>query len=221
MSENGIVPAVVIDLDDPEKLDRVRVRYPHLQDQPSDWARMCASMAGKGRGSHFIPEVGDEVLVALEQGNVRRPYILGALWSAQDTPPPTQGKATDNNLRFIRSRAGHQITLDDTPGKERVVIVDKDNSRQIVLDSANKKIQILCDDGDVEVRAPSGRVDVQAKDVSVKATSSVTVEGLTVEIKASGTLKLEAQGALSLKGATVSVAGDALTEIKGGLVKIN
>lgn len=233
---NGIVVGIVCDLDDPEKLGRVRVKYPHLNQQESDWARVCAPMAGKNRGAFFRPDVQDEVLVALEHGDVRRPYILGAMWSTEDTPPPAQGQQTENNWRFVRSRSGHQIILDDTPGKEQIVLVDKDGKRRVVIDSANRKIQVVCDEGDVEVKAPTGKVDVQAQDVAVKATASVKVEAVTIEIKASGTMTIEAQASLSIKAPSVSVEGtgqaefkapvvsvngSATTQIKGGLVTIN
>src|SRR5690242_926559 len=103
---NGIVIGLVKDLEDPQNLGRVRVTFPYLDDQLSDWARLVTPMAGKDRGVFFRPEVGDEVLVAFELGDVRRPYVLGALWSTTDTPPPDDGKAKDNNWRFIKSRKG-------------------------------------------------------------------------------------------------------------------
>ena len=78
---NGIVIGLVTDLADPENLGRVRARYPYLGDEISDWARLVTPMAGKDRGVFFRPEVGDEVLVAFELGDVRRPYVLGSLWS--------------------------------------------------------------------------------------------------------------------------------------------
>jgi uncharacterized protein involved in type VI secretion and phage assembly len=189
-TSNGIVIGLVIDLKDEENIGRVKVRYPHLEDQPSDWARIAAPMAGGGRGAFFRPEVGDEVLVAFEHGEPRRPYIIGALWSKADPPPPDDGNAEKNNWRFIQSRSGHIILLDDTQGKEKIVIVDKDNKRKVVIDSANSKIEVICDQGDVEVKAAAGDVKVEAVNVSVKATAE---------------LKLEATGNVTIKGAMVNI----------------
>src|SRR5215212_313772 len=98
---NGIVIGLVIDLKDEENIGRVKVKYPHLEDQPSDWARLASPMAGNKRGTFFRPEVGDEVLVAFEHGEPRRPYIIGALWSKVDPPPPDDGDTEKNNWRFI------------------------------------------------------------------------------------------------------------------------
>jgi uncharacterized protein involved in type VI secretion and phage assembly len=188
---NGIVIGVVSTLDDDSSLGRIKVRYPHLGNVESDWARLSSLMAGPQRGTFFRPEVGDEVLVAFEHGDPRRPYILGSLWSQADLPPPDDGNKTANNWRFIRSRSGHIILLDDTAGKEKIVLIDKDSKRQVIIDSANQKIQVLCDAGDIEIKAPSGKISIEAREISVKATTTLNLEGT------------------------------ATTNVKGGMVNIN
>ncbi len=187
---NGIVIGLVTDLEDPENIGRVRVSYPYLGDETSDWARLVTQMAGKDRGMFFRPEVGDEVLVAFELGDVRRPYILGSLWSTTDTPPADDGQAKQNNWRFIKSRQGHIVKLDDTAGKEKIEIIGSDGQRQIVFDIAKQKIQVTCDSGDVEVSAAAG---------------SVKVDAMTVEIKASKDMTLQASGSMTIKGTTVAI----------------
>lgn len=187
---NGIIIGLVSDLADPENLARVRVSYPYLGDVNSDWARLVTPMAGKDRGILFRPEVGDEVLVAFELGDVRRPYILGSLWSSTDTPPPDDGNAKQNNLRLIKSRNGHKVILDDTKGKEKIEIIGSDEKRKITFDISGKKIQVTCDSGDIEISAPAG---------------TVKVDGQTVSVKASGDMTLEATGTMTIKGATVNI----------------
>jgi uncharacterized protein involved in type VI secretion and phage assembly len=186
----NIVIGTVASLDDPDKLGRVRVKLPYLKNELSDWARLVSLMAGGGRGTFFRPEVGDEVLVAFEHGDPRRPYVLGALWSSQDQPPADDGRQTQNNWRQIRSRSGHVIKLDDTKGAERIELIDKDGDRKVVIDSAGKKIQVVCQSGDVEVTAPSGSVTVNAQSITLKASSSIDVQ---------------AGSTLTLKGATVNI----------------
>jgi uncharacterized protein involved in type VI secretion and phage assembly len=188
--ENGIVIGIVTTLDDPQRLGRVRVRYPDLNDQPSDWARLVTPMAGADRGLFLRHEVDDEVLVAFEHGDPRRPYILGGLWSKADKPPADDGQPTENNWRFIMSRSGHLIKLDDTEGQETIEIVDKDGARRVVIDSAARKIQVICESGNVEVKAGAG---------------SVTVEAVSIEVKATGNMTLEAAGTMTIKGATVNI----------------
>ena len=176
--ENGIVIGVVCDLNDDDNLGRVRVRFPHLDGEMSDWARLSSPMAGAGRGAFFRPEKDDEVLVGFEHGDPRRPYILGSVWSQVDQPPKDDGNKTQNNWRFIQSRSGHILKLDDTSGKEKIEFIDKDGKRRIVIDSANRKIQILCDSaaGDIEIKAPASDVKIEAATITVKATTSLTLE---------------------------------------------
>jgi uncharacterized protein involved in type VI secretion and phage assembly len=188
---NGVVIGTVSSLEDDENLGRVTVKFPYFDREESDKARLATLMAGKGMGTYFVPEVGDEVLVAFEQGDPRRPYILGCVWSKPDPPPKTDGKPKDNNWRFIQSRCGHIFLLDDTAGKEKIALIDKDNKRQVIIDSGNNKIQVLCDLGDVEIKAPTGSVTIEAKSITLKATVDLNLSGTTV------------------------------TEIKGGIVKIN
>src|SRR5690606_22829651 len=123
---NGVVIGVVTNNNDLEGLGRVKVRYPSLGMLPpveSDWCRIAAPMAGPMAGWYAIPEINDEVLVAFEHGDPAYPYVIGGLWNTMDRPPkPSQavvigGKVTK---RILRSRSGHEITLDDTIGKESI-----------------------------------------------------------------------------------------------------
>ena len=85
----GVYSASVLDNHDPEGLARVRVRVSGLADTTGGnelWARVATMMAGRNRGTWFMPEAGDEVLVAFERGDLRVPYVIGALWNAKARP---------------------------------------------------------------------------------------------------------------------------------------
>jgi uncharacterized protein involved in type VI secretion and phage assembly len=183
--DNGITVAIVTSLDDPEKIGRVQVRFPHLDDQRSYWARLVSLMAGPSRGAFFCPEVNDEVLVALEHGDPRRAYVLGGVWNKPDPPPPGDGQPAQNNWRFFRSRSGHVLKLNDTSGSETIEIIDKDGSRKLVIDSASQKIRLACDAGDIEVAAQAGTVTVTARDIHIHADAGL-------ELKAGTTLTIQA-----------------------------
>ena len=186
--ENGILVGIVTDLDDPDNLGRVRVRFPYLGDQLSYWAKISSPMAGKSRGFFFRPEKEDELLIAFEMGDPRRPYVLGALWSKVDPPPEDDGKKSDNNWRFIRSRSGNIFKFDDTDGSDRIEIIGK--KTKIVLDSSGDKIEITCETGNIEIKAPAGKLQLSATDIEVKATAS---------------MKLEAQGETTISGSVVNI----------------
>ena len=177
---------------------QVKVIFPHLGGVESGWCPVVTPMAGPGRGFVFLPEVGDQVLVALESGDASRGFVLGGIWSGTQNPPKGDGNPAANNLRFVRSRSGHQVVLDDTQGAERIEVVDKDGSRRVVIDSAGGKIQIVCDSGDIEVTASSGTV-------TIKASGTLDLEGQTVTVKSSGDLTVQAGGTLTLQGTTVNI----------------
>lgn len=189
--DNGIMIGIVTSLEDKEDHGRIQVKYPTQKDQKSDWARLVSQMAGNERGMFFRPEVGDEVLVAFEHGDPRRPYILGSMWSETDKRPKDDGNNKENNWRFIRSRSGHVVKLDDTKGKEKIEIIDKDEKRRIVIDTSEQKIRIASDGGDVEIKVSSGNV-------SVDASGNITM-------KAQGSISIEANGTLTLKGSKVEI----------------
>ena len=193
----GLVVGVVTNNQDPDKLARVKVKFPWLSDsEESHWARLAAPMAGKDRGSFFLPEVDDEVLVAFEHGDLRFPYVLGALWNGQDTPPADNADGK-NNLRLIKSRSGHVIKLNDEDGKETIEIVDKSGKNSIVIDTANNTLTITTDK-DIALAAAQGTIKLEAQKIEMKSSADTKIEaGAGMDVKASATL--------NVKGATVNI----------------
>jgi uncharacterized protein involved in type VI secretion and phage assembly len=185
---NGVLIGTVLDLKDPEKLGRVRLQLPQYADEPTDWARVASPMAGKDRGFFFQPEVGDEVLVAFENGDPRRAYVLGALWSKVDMPPKRDGKDADNNLRLIQSRSGHRVVLDDTKGAETIEITHKNGKNRIVI--TDQKIEVIGESGDMTISAPKGTLKIDA---------------MTIDIKAKTTMSVDGGNSLTLKGSMVNI----------------
>ena len=105
---SGVAVGIVTNNQDPQQLGRVKVRFPWLPgEDESFWAMIAVLMAGHERGTYFLPEVDDQVLVAFEHGDIRRPYVLGALWH-RAAPPPETNADGKNNKRLIRSRSGLQ-----------------------------------------------------------------------------------------------------------------
>lgn len=194
----GVTVGVVTNNEDPDNLGRVRVRFPWFsEDDESEWARVASLMAGANRGAVFLPEVDDEVLVAFEQGDVRRPYVIGMLWNGVDQPPEEYENNGENNLRLIKTRSGHLIKFDDTDGGEKIEIVDKTGANSIVLDSAENTITITADK-DIVLAAPQGTISLSAKTLELASTEGAKVE-------AGGEMTLEASSSMTVKGATVDI----------------
>ena len=175
----GVYPALVADINDPDGQGRVKVRLPWLPDDGggfSVWARLATLMAGANRGTWFIPDVDDEVLVAFEGGDPRRPYVVGALWNGQDTPPETMDGAGNNFIKSITSRNGVKITLDDNDGQEKMIL-ETPGGQKLTLQDGPGKVEIVDSNGN-SVTLDSGGISVVA---SVKA----SVRASTVEVNAS------------------------------------
>jgi phage protein D/phage baseplate assembly protein gpV len=197
----GVVTGVVTDNRDPQGLGRVKVSFPWLADDGvSNWARVASPMAGAGRGFFVIPEVNDEVLVAFEQGDINRPFILGSLWNGSDTPPIANDEAVDGQgsvvQRIWKTRAGHMILLDDSENNPGIQIVDK-NGNKIVIDTSSDKLTIEIG-GDVALVA-KGKISLAAdSDVAVESKASL-------KIKAASSMEIEASGTVKIKGAMVEI----------------
>lgn len=193
----GVVVGIVTNNQDPDKMGRVKVKIPRLSaDDESNWARIVSIMGGKEMGAFFLPEVDDEVLVAFEYGDINIPYIVGSLWNGKDKPPHTNDDGK-NNLRFLKSRSGHIIRLDDTDGKEKIEVIDKSEENMIIIDTKEKKISIKSKK-DIEISAPEGKVKIEAKDIEFVAKGSGKME-------ASEKMEITASGDMKLKGATVNI----------------
>lgn len=193
----GVVGGVVTNNQDPDGLGRVKVRFPWLNnDDESNWARIVTPMAGKEHGFYFLPEVNDEVLVMFEHGDVRFPYVLGALWNGKDKPPASNSDGK-NNLRVIKSRSGHTIAFNDEDGKETIEIIDKSTKNKIVIDSANNAI-VITTDKDITLSAPNGTLKLDAQTIELKSSSNTKIE-------ASAGIDIKANSTMNLKGATINL----------------
>lgn len=189
----GVVVGQVTDNKDPQHLGRVKLKFPWWSDSDkSNWARIANFMAGSERGAFFLPEVGDEVLVAFEHGNINRPYVIGALWNGKAKPPADNADGK-NNLRFIKSRSGHIIRLDDTENAEKIEIIDKTGDNSITIDSKENTITIESAK-DVVIQAPQGRISLDAQNIEITSTADTKVEAeTTLDIKASANLTIKGQ----------------------------
>jgi uncharacterized protein involved in type VI secretion and phage assembly len=183
----GVYPALVSDLDDPDKQGRVKVTLPWSPDTGGEryevWARLAVLMAGNNRGSWFIPDVDDEVLLAFESGDPRRPYIVGALWNGSDSPPETMDKSGRNNLKVLCSRNGVKVTLDDQDGQEKCVI-ETPGGQKITLKDGPGVIEIVDGNGSSLKLDSSGITITTSLKLTVKADSMVEVTAGMVTVNA-------------------------------------
>ena len=174
---SGVCMAVVTDNVDPDNSGRVKIRLGPLGAPGAKgaelWARVATLMAGDNRGTWFIPDVKDEVLVAFEAGDTRRPFVIGALWSGTAAPPATMDAS--NSKKVLRSRSGVKITLDDQAGQEGFLVETPAGQRLMLRDGP----------GAVEIADGNGNsIRLETTGVAVIASARATLNASTVEVNA-------------------------------------
>jgi len=198
---SGVVIGLVTNNQDPEGMGRVRVTFPWRGDgDESYWARIATLMAGNDRGTFFLPEVGDEVLVAFDHGDINNPYVLGALWNGEDAPPETNSDG-QNNIRKIKSRSGHEIIFDDTQAQEKIEIHTNAGHRILLDDSSGQeKIEIVDKTGSNSIK-----IDSVANSINVESAMQLKIKAQTIEIESGTTITIKAGATLTLQGALIQI----------------
>jgi uncharacterized protein involved in type VI secretion and phage assembly len=194
---------------------RVKVKYPWLNEQDqTSWARIAVPMGGKERGTYFLPEVDDQVLLVFEHGDINRPIVIGALWSKKQEPVEVNVSGK-NNTKLIKSRTGHRIIFDDKQGSETVTIVDKTKKNKIVLDSANKIVKIEAA-GDIEIKAQEN-VILHSKTLKVGTTEGLTGSSQQFLAHAGSTFGFKASATITISASQVqiNVTHNAATTVSG------
>jgi len=175
----GVYPALVSDIKDPDNQGRVKITLPWTPDTDGAryeaWARLATLMGGNNRGSWFIPDVNDEVLVAFEGGNPKRPYVVGCLWNGSDKPAATMDGAGKNDQKVLRSRNGVKVTLDDQNGKEQMIL-ETPGGQKITLKDGPGAVEIVDSNGN--------SIKLESSGVTVDSAGKVTISASQVEVTA-------------------------------------
>jgi uncharacterized protein involved in type VI secretion and phage assembly len=175
----GVFPALVSDIRDPDNQGRVKIRLPWSPDSDGaayeTWARLSTMMAGNNRGTWFIPDVNDEVLVAFESGDPSRPYVIGGLWNGSDSPPESMDGSGQNYRKVICSRNGVKVTLDDQDGQEQIILETPGGQKLTMKDGP----------GSVEIDDSNGNsIKLESAGITVTASAKVTIKASSVEVSA-------------------------------------
>ncbi|WP_282036633.1 type VI secretion system Vgr family protein [Saccharicrinis aurantiacus] len=197
-------------------------------------------------GFHFIPAIDDQVMVAFEHGDPSKPYVTGSLFHRDNAA----GALPDNVKSKIVSASGHTIELDDTEGEEKINIYDTegsiitfDTAAQSLFIQSTENIEITAKNISINAEenitiAASGNVDIAAEgDLNNQAQGNVAIQSSgDTTVGSGGALALEAtsdatmagmnaiiEGSVSaeLNATQTKVTGSAMTEVSGGIVKVN
>ncbi|MDD4778615.1 MAG: type VI secretion system tip protein VgrG [Fermentimonas sp.] len=208
---NGLQIGVVIGLEnDPENSGRIAIKLPVVDSQGEGiWARVATLDAGENRGSFFLPEPGDEIIVGFLNDDPDRPIVLGMLNSSAKPPPLTakdenheKGFVTRSEIRFIFNDEKKSVTI-ETPGGKKAVLDDDAGAIRFEDENGNN------------IAIDSSGITIDSKgDIKIKATGNISIEGMNVNTKANAQFKAEGSAGAEVSSGAVSV-------IKGSVVQIN
>lgn len=195
------------------------------------WARMALPYGGQKWGEYFIPEVGDQVLVVFEQGNIDRPFVIGAV---PKTNSNFMQQAFDekNQFKRIKTRNGNLIEIMDNGegegDKDHIIIKTAKDLHKVEIDNENKKILISDKEGKnkIEMKTEDGQMEVLAKQkLTIKvgdnikvimngSNGTVTVEADKLKFSANDSAEIKANSRLTYEGGNVNVSGNSMLKLK-------
>jgi type VI secretion system secreted protein VgrG len=154
-------PAVVIDNNDTLGLGRVQVQFAWQKDDGNNtpWIRMTNPHAGGGKGMYFIPEIGEEVLVAFEAGNAEKPFVLGAMYNGNES---SSYSTAGNDQKVIQTRSGTKIIMNDAIGS---VFIEDPSGNTWMMDGK----------GNISVNAPKNFTLTAGENISMSAGKNVSI----------------------------------------------
>lgn len=208
---NGLQIGIVTALEsDPDGEDRIKVRLPLVStSEEGVWARLATLDAGHGRGTYFRPEIDDEVIVGFLDSDPRFPVVLGQCHSSAKPAPETA--TDDNHLKGYVSRSKLKLTFDDD---KKVVVLETPQGNKLTISEDTKSVSLADQNGSSIILDDGGITLKSFKDITLRASGDLKVEGTNVGLKAQSRFKAEGQS-----GADLTSSGT-LT-VKGSLVQIN
>ena len=200
---NGVVTAVVTDIKDDKKQGRVKVQYQWLgENMVSNWARVARPSAGKDYGYLTFPDVGEEVVVAFEHGDVNYPIVVGSLWS-KDSAPLADVAGSEKGGKYqvhgLVTPKGHKLLLTDDPDKSAIDLVTEDKKIEIKLDQKQQKLTLTLDGKELIITSKGDLKLVADGEITLDSKKKVNIKGQSgIDIAASG-------GNTTIKGTKVAI----------------
>lgn len=193
----GVATGKVINVIDPMLLGRVQVQLPFISSLDlSPWARVAVPMAGIAHGTYFIPSLGDEVLVAFEQGDLKVPYVIGSLWNAL-APPPLPSPIAQ--MRTIRTPLGNQILFSDVPPS---ITILTPSGQTILMTTAG--IQILSAANLINL-TPDGITITGTPNLNLTASAAINITAPNVTINGAAATNVQSAGVCNVTAPLVKI----------------
>lgn len=208
----------------------------------TEWIRVAQNYAGNGYGNYWLPEVGDEVILAFNLGDINSPYVIGSLWNDAKDKIPEGTVNEKNTIKRIKTKGGHEIIFEDEKDKEKIEI-HTPGKLKISLEDEKKIIVIQDEKGEnlFKMDCEKGAITVSSKKISFNANKggatleldgekkNATLKADKVTIEGTQGLELTSKSSLKAEGNMVELSGkgsfkinsSAMLELKGTMTKIN
>lgn len=238
----GLAVGIVVENYSSEMPGRVCVSIPVRDENANElkWAKVAAPSAGSGWGHYFLPEKQDQVLLAFENGNIEKPYVVGCI--PRDNDRFLKKSADEKNTgKIIQTRNGSRILFEDGDGqagaqKDKITLVTGDDKHRFIMDNENKKL-VLADQEDncrIEMKTENGQLEIHAAkklvitvgdSIKIKMngdSGGIQVEAVKLTVKTSKSASVEADGSLKLSGKQLTAeAASSLKLDSSGIVTVS
>lgn len=243
----GVVVGIVVKNYDQSMPGRVCVQIPVRDDDANElkWARVAMLSGGREWGHYFLPEVGDQVLLVFEHGNIEKPYVIGCV-SKENDRFLTKSVNEKNQIKQIVTKNGNTIQFDDmedeTGKQDKIYVYTADKAHQIILDNENNKITLSDKESknEIEIQSERGNIEIKAEHkVKIKVgdnlelvmnsdsgTVTLKCEKFKVEatdgvdLNSSGKMKLTAGNVKMEASSVIKLESSGMASIAGSPVKI-
>jgi uncharacterized protein involved in type VI secretion and phage assembly len=204
--------AKVKDNQDPDKLGRIKVTADNFGEEiESDWLPILNFFGGSEIGAFFLPEVDDQVMVCFMGESPEQGVVLGGVWGDNQKPPETGENSGsdlnqdgDNNMRFIKSRSGHMIIMDDKDGEEKLQLIASGGDTRFEYSAQDKLLNIETDQ-DLTIKADK-KLTIEAEEAELKFTKSATIDADGIKIESSSKdMTLKSNQNVVVEGTTIKL----------------
>ena len=153
---------------DPEKLGRVRVCIPGLLEPQSSWAWPLGTCGGgkKDCGFFAVPEVGAEVAIFFNQGDIEAPYYISAHWGKPDgeSEVPAEAQKDEPDNRVIATPT-FRIEMDETDSAKKLKISNKKTGDHLLFDAESNTVTLQGTTA-ITIKA-TGRISIESPQVFI------------------------------------------------------
>ncbi len=197
------------------------------------WGRLAMPFGGSGWGHYFVPEVGDQVLLAFEQGNIEKPYVIGCIPKSSDQ---ILRKSADKNNQYkqIVTRHGSTICFEDSAEgegeKDKIEIYTAKKGHRIELDNEANAITLSDKDGknQIKLETEQGQMTIQAeKKLTIKVgdnielilnggNGTVKLQCEKLNIDTSGNISLSASGSAKVSAGNITAEASSMLKMNSG-----